>query len=58
MKTIKELKEYFWDDKDPAIQSYYQWYKDAIELIFNDITTSETIKVKLIEKYLNDLMTK
>lgn len=29
MKTLKELKEYFWDNTNPEIQGYYNGYKDG-----------------------------
>ena len=56
MKTLKELKEYFWDSNNPEIQWYCEWYKDAIELIFNHIIDSEKMSVEIIEKYLHDLI--
>ncbi len=58
MKTVKELREYFWDNTNPEIQGYYNGYKDAIEWIFNDIVNSQSTSVESIEKYLQDLINK
>ena len=59
METLKELKdkhisqwlgqELFW---------YREWYKDALELMFNDIVNAEVTSVATIEKWLQNLLNK
>lgn len=53
MKPLKEIEV-----NDLMDSYYYDWYKDAIEWIFNDILNSDTTSVETIEKYLQDLLTK
>jgi len=55
MKTLKELQEWL-EINNPLHNAYYDWYKTAIELIFNDIIESQTTSVEAIEKYLQDLI--
>jgi hemerythrin-like domain-containing protein len=57
MKTLKEIKNKFWIEHQES-KAYYEWYKDAIEWIFNDIVNSQATSVETIEKYLQDLLTK
>jgi len=57
MKTLKEIKKDF-EIEDQETRAYYEWYKDALEWVFNDIINSEVISVSSIEKYLSDLITK
>lgn len=57
MKTVKELRESF-DEKSYNTNAYCNGYKDAIELIFNDIVNSQSISIESIEKYLQDLLNK
>ena len=66
MNTLKEVKDILksreegkWDIITPEqAEWYYNWYKDAIEWIFNDITNSSTLSVEGIERYLQDLINK
>lgn len=55
MKTVKELRESF-DEKSYNTNAYCNWYKDAIEQIFNDIVNSQPTSVESVEKYLQDLL--
>ena len=57
MKTIKELRDSY-DAESYNTNSYCNWYKDAIEWIFNDIKNSSTLSVEGIERYLQDLINK
>lgn len=52
MKTVKELNKELYDYKI----WYYEWYKTAIEQIFNYIVNSQATSVESIEKYLQDLL--
>ena len=57
MKTLKELEKWL-EIENPFHNAYYDWYKDAIEWIYNDIQQSAVLSVQGIEKYLQDLMNK
>ena len=57
MKTLKELEKWL-EIENPFHNAYYDWYKTAIEWIFNDIQQSAVLSVESIEKYLLDLMNK
>ena len=55
MKTLKEFRNSL-EENNEEHRAYYEWYKTAIEWIFNDIINSQAISVKSIEKYLQDLL--
>ena len=57
MKTLKEFKEDFWLVNEYQ-EAYYEWYKDAIEWIFNDIVNLEKPSAIDIQIYLQNLITK
>jgi len=57
METLREKRASL---KLPDYEAdlYIQWYKDALEWIFNDIINSEATSVEDVEKYLQDLINK
>ena len=57
MKTLKEIKEWFNHSEKELTNSYYEWYKDAIEWIFNDIINADWNNSSL-QIYLYKLLTK
>jgi hypothetical protein len=54
MKTLKELEKYL--TLCPYDWWYYNWYKDAIELMQKYIKESSVMSVQIIENYLEDLL--
>jgi len=57
MKGIKELRKWLiFEEYNEEAKAYYDWYKDAIEWILEDIRDSGVISVESIEKYLQDLL--
>ena len=59
MKTLKELSNWLdFNNYNEFVEAYYEWYKDAIEWIFNDIVNLEKPSAIDIQIYLQNLITK
>ena len=57
METLRQTRRKV-DFKDTQEVAYYEWRKDSIEWILNDIVDSQATSVESIEKYLQDLLNK
>ena len=57
MKTIKEMHDSL-PDVPYDVSFYLDWYKEAIEWIFNEITDWNFNSTEEIQKYLQDLLIK
>lgn len=59
MKTLKELSNWLdFNNYNELAEAYYEWYKTAIEWIFNDIVNLEKSSTIDIQIYLQNLLTK
>jgi len=57
MKTTKEVRDWL-EEWNLENRAYYEWYKEAIEWMLNDIVDAQVTSVETIEKWLQDLLNK